>query len=745
MMKKKCFEFGLLPGILAWLWMVYYPAAISAKPGAGAEEDKIIIAAAAGEKIIIDGLLEEKTWQTPAIREKFISYQPLYGDELPMETLVWAAYDRENLYFAFQCQDPEPGKIKTSITKRDNMLGDDWVSVSIDAMGSGQNAYIFYVNPNGIQGDSLTTAFHNVDDMAPDFVWDSAARVTDKGYQVEIAIPLKSIKFKSGKEVSMGVLFRRRISRLSYIASWPAIKPIHWILNSQAKIIYKNLKKQFRLEILPVLTYSDDRDRVSPGEWEKSGSGTEFGIGLKYGLTSASVAEVTINPDFSQVESDAFQVEVNQRYPLFYPEKRPFFMEGAEIFNFWTYPYGFFPNAVHTRQIVDPGWGAKLTGGVGKFSFGVLTAGDEAPGNPWESGTNPNEGKSAFFGIMRGKYTLGSRGRYIGFLYNGRDFGDEYNRLFGVDALIWLAKKHEIRTSFIQSLSRDSQGQVSNASDSNYGTVVYTHGTKRVFIGMIFEHNGREFRADSGYLRRNGINEYWLMGTLFFYTDQKKIPWLKLISTDLIFEFLHDLNTHRDDYTGCFNLNFYFTKEADLTLGFYHYRENWQGVPFDMNRLRVGGAIRLLNWLKLEGFFFLRKGIYYYADPAFLGNCFGGSLSLDIQPTNNLNQYLSLTHSDLSKEGKRIYNVDILYSKTTYQFNKYFFLRAVVQYDSYLERLLTDFLASFTLIPGTVIHVGYGGLYENRQWINDQWVPGEGNMLNVRKSFFAKISYLWHF
>jgi hypothetical protein len=744
-MKKKCFGFGLLPGILAWLWMVYCPAAISAKPGTDAEEDKIINAAAAGEKIIIDGVLEEKTWQTPALREKFISYQPLYGDELPMETLVWAAYDRENLYFAFQCLDPEPGKIKTSITKRDNMLGDDWVSVAIDAMGSGQNAYIFYVNPNGIQGDSLTTAFHNVDDMAPDFVWQSAARLTDQGYQVEIAIPLKNLKFKSGKEVDMGILFRRRISRLSYIASWPAIKPIHWILDSQAKIIYKNLKKQFRLEVLPVLTHSDNRERVSPGEWKKNGSGTEFGIGLKYGLTSSSVAEVTVNPDFSQVESDAFQAEVNQRYPLFYSEKRPFFMEGAEIFNFWTYPYGFFPSAVHTRKIVDPGWGAKVTGGVGKFSFGILTAGDEAPGNPWENGTNPNEGKSAFFGIARGKYTLGGSDNYIGFLYNGRDFGDEYNRLFGVDGLIWLAKKHEIRTSFIHSMSRDSQGQVSNASDSNYGTLVYTHGTKRVFIGAIFEHNGRELRVDSGYLKRHGINVASLIGTLYHYPDQKKLSWLKLISLDLSSSLTHDLFTHMDDLSGSVGLNFYFTKEASLTFIYSRFKENWKGTAFNMDRWRVSGQIRFLKWLKLVGYFQWRDGIYYYANPAFLGSCYGGSLSLDIQPTNNLNQYFSFIHSDLSKEGEKIYNEDILYSKTTYQFNKYFFLRAVVQYDSYLERMLTDFLASFTLIPGTVIHVGYGGLYENRQWTNDQWVLREGNMLNVKRSFFAKISYLWRF
>ncbi len=741
-MRRKQLTFTLINGILILLLMGLWSSEIAAI--STQEEEATVYGVKVQEKIKIDGVLDEKTWQTPPIKKTFISHTPLFGDELPMETLVWVAYDTKKLYFAFQCADPDPGKIKTSITKRDNMFGDDWVAVSIDATGNGQTGYVLYVNPNGIQGDALTFAMHVDDDRAPDFVWQSAAQMTDSGYNVEIGLPLKSIKFQSGKDVKMGILFMRRISRHSYIGAWPEIKPNHWILDSQAKAAFTDLKKQTRIEVLPALTHSDNRSRLTPQEWSDSETSTQFGIGLKYGITSTTTAEVTINPDFSQVESDAFQVEVNQRYPLFYSEKRPFFMEGTGIFNFWTYVYGFFPKAVHTRQIVDPSWGAKLTGNVGKFSFGILSAGDEAPGQPWAFGTNPNEGDSALFSVARGKYSLGGDS-YIGFLYTGRDFGDEYNRVIGADVSFRLAKKHWFRSSYLHTLSRDSEGNVNDGPNTGYGTFVYTYGSKRFVYVAVLEHMGRDLQVDAGYLRRNAVNVVRSGVYLNFYPNQKKVPWLKLITPVISVDLTHDLNTHKDDIMVSGALTFYFTKDATLGLNYLATRENWQGQAFDLDLVGFQGGIRLSKWLKLSGNFFWREGIYYYADPAFMGSGYMGGFSADIQPSNKLNQYFSYTHADLSREGEELYDVNILYSKTTYQFNKYFFLRAVVQYNSFQKRLLTDLLASFTLIPGTVLHIGYGGLYEKQLWVNDQWLPLQGDLYNTKRSFFAKVSYLWRF
>jgi len=736
-MKKKSFT---AIGGLVILWMLgLWAAQLSAKPAE--KVDETISGVKVDEKIKIDGILDEKIWQTPAIKKKFITTTPLYGYELPYDTLVWVAYDKENLYFAFRCLDAEPDKIKTAITKRDNITGDDWVSASIDAMGNGQLGYLLFVNPNGIQADGVTSSMHSDDDMAADFVWESSAKITKGGYDVEIRLPLNSIGFKSGKNVEMGLLFRRRISRLSYIGAWPEIKLNRWILTSETKAEFKDLKKQLKLEILPDITHSSQGARLTPDQWSKNVKDTEFGVGIKYGITSSTTAEITINPDFSQVESDALQVEVNQRYPLFYTEKRPFFMEGMGIFNFWTYVYGYFPNAVYTRQIVNPGWGAKLTGNIGgKFSFGVLSAGDDT----WDTSVIPNKEKQAFFGIARGKYGFG-KDNYVGFVYTGRTFAGQYNHLFGIDGSIRAAERHWFRASYIYTTSKDSSGNVIDGPDTGYGNFTYTYGTKAIILVGNLEHIGKDLRADAGYLQRRGINV--LRSAIYYniYANQKKLPWLKVITPYFVFDITRDLITHKDDVRVGSVLSIYFIKDATLAFTYQRARENWQGQAFDMDALKAAAAIRLSNWLRLTGSLLWKEGIYYYANPAFMGSGYGITFTADIQPSSKLNQNFSFTHSDLKKDGVKIYNVDILYSKTTYQFNKYFFLRALIQYNSYQERLLTDFLASFTLIPGTVLHIGYGGMYERRDWVDNRWIPLEGELYNIKRSFFAKVSYLWRF
>ncbi|MCP5051585.1 MAG: carbohydrate binding family 9 domain-containing protein, partial [bacterium] len=183
------------------------------------------------EEPLIDGELNDKAWQKPPLENPFITYSPNFGEVVSEKTLVWMAYDQKNLYFAFKCLDSEPQKIKTSVTQRDQIFNDDWVGLSLDALGNSQTSYHFFVNPSGIQGDELNSAVSG-EDRSPDFVWQSAAKVTSEGYQVELAIPLRSIPFTSGEEVKMGVLFWRSHSRLGVSAAWPEIKPGMRIFNS---------------------------------------------------------------------------------------------------------------------------------------------------------------------------------------------------------------------------------------------------------------------------------------------------------------------------------------------------------------------------------------------------------------------------------------------------------------------------------------------------------------------------------
>ncbi len=723
-MKPKHFFALLVIGLI--------PLALAAETTA--QEVDIFQAVKTPTKPEIDGVLEDSAWQSPPLRKAFITYYPIYGETLPYETLVWTAYDRKNLYFAFQCFDPEPGKIQTSLTRRDNMFNDDWVSVSIDAAGTGQTAYVLYVNPGGIQGDALSTTIGS-EDISPDFVWQSAAKITPRGYQVEICLPLKSIRFKSGKKVEMGILFRRKITRIGYTGSWPDIKLGHYLLDSQAKAVFKDIKKQRRLELLPALTYSSNRERVDPDTWGGSENAADLGVDLKYGITSAVTVDVTVNPDFSQVESDAFQVEVNQRYPLFFNEKRYFFMEGADIFTFYTFPNGFFTVPVHTRRIVDPNWGVKVTGDLGKITFGLLAAGDRHPGLAWEPDPNPNEGKTAFFGIARGKFSLG-KNNYIGFLYSSRQFAGQHNRAAGADLVYRLGKYQRFNASFLHSFPG---GRSSNLN------LVYNYDSKLLLVHAALEHIGTGFDMDTAYIQRKGINNYFFRSGIAFYPDPKKLSWLKMISPDLIFQQVHDLSTGKDDFSWSAALYFYTTREGIFVLRRKFIKEFWQDLEFKLTQWTAYGEIRVNKWLKLTAKLTFGDMIYYEGDPPFKGKGSSGTFSVNLQPSPKLNQDFSYVHSHLSGGGEDIYNVNILYSNTTYQFNKYFFLRAVIQYDSYQERLLTDLLASFTLIPGTVLHIGYGGIYENRLWQDNDWLYRQGEMIGLKRNFFAKVSYLWRF
>ena len=257
------------------------------------------------------------------------------------------------------------------------------------------------VNPSGVQLDALNSVAGD-EDASVDWVWDSAGHLTDTGYVVgEIRLPLRSIRFNGGRNVRMGLLFWRRVSRLGVSVAWPPLEPGKWVFERNASAIFADIQPRLPRDIIPSLTASQKQTRDTPSQWSRSDDAVDAGFSAKLGVAPAVTLDVTVNPDFSQIESDAFQVEVNQRFPVFYSEKRPFFMEGAGIFNIaGTGGDNSLRAAVHTRRIVDPLAGAKLTGSVGRVTFGTLTALDQAPGRAVPPG-DPDAGKDRLFNVAR--------------------------------------------------------------------------------------------------------------------------------------------------------------------------------------------------------------------------------------------------------------------------------------------------------------------------------------------------------
>ena len=249
----------------------------------------------------IDGDLGDEAWSGgPLDLGDWISYNPLRGEKMLHRTEVRIVYDDRNIYFAFHCFDDEPGKIRTTISRRDSVFSDDWIALSLDSAGTGQTAYHLFVNPSGIQMDALNTPSSG-ERFEADLIWDSAGKVTDDGYAVELKLPLQTIRFSGGPEVRMGIRFFRRISRSGVSASWPEMLPAEWVFHRPGRLVFQDLKQPPLIELLPSVTYGISQVRAAPDRWDAATRKGDVGLSAKYGLTSNITVDATVNPDFSQV------------------------------------------------------------------------------------------------------------------------------------------------------------------------------------------------------------------------------------------------------------------------------------------------------------------------------------------------------------------------------------------------------------------------------------------------------------
>jgi hypothetical protein len=693
---------------------------------------------------VIDGVLDEQVWTgAPLPLGEWLTYNPVHGEKLAQTTEVRAAYDDRFLYFAFRCLDPEPGKIRSNLSRRDRAWNDDWVGLSLDALGTGQSSYDMFVNPQGVQGDILTTTSGG-ENTAPDWLWDSAGRLTEEGYDVEIRLPLKSIRFNSGADVRMGIMFWRRVSRLGSSVSWPDIQPGKTVIERHASLVLHDLKRPLILEAIPSLTYSWNQARETPARFGKADSTPDAGLSVKYGVTSSVTLEGTVNPDFSQVESDAFQVEVNQRFPLFFSEKRPFFMEGMGTFELaGAGGDAFMRTAVHTRRIVDPMWGGKLTGSLGRVSFATLSASDQAPGRQVDGRPNPFRGKDKHFNIARAQYGIG-KSSYVGAILTDTEFASGHNRVAGADVSLRRGK-HGWSATLLGSASRAPDG--TEPRQGAGGQTFYAYESKRfVFVNQL-EHYDREFQMDTAFLNQSGITSDWTYAAASFYPDPKKHAWLKRIVPFAYTRFGRDRIQGGDDRLGLVGLRLHTTRQ-----GFFRVDGAWGREPFAQRRfatrfVRVFGGAQVKKWLNVFSYNQLGRSVFYDPTDPYLGRSRNHSLDVSFQPSASFNQSISYSRAqfDRLEGGRRIYTVNVLNTRTTYQFDKHFLVRAIVQYDSSRRRVLTDLLASFELVPGTVGYAGYGSLIERRDWDGAEWQSGRGDYLTTRRGFFFKASYIHRF
>ena len=247
----------------------------------------------------LDGILDDEAWSgDPLPLDTWMSYNPMRGEAAAEKTQVWIGLRRGGGLLRVPLPRQRAGRIRTNISRRDNAFGDDWVGVSLDSSRAGQLAYHLFVNPSGIQMDALQSGSGG-EDFAPDWVWQSAGHVGADGWSAEIRVPLENIRFRSGADVRMGVLFWRRLSRTGVSTSWPEMAPGQVGVRVECRrSSFDELQSRRLLEMIPSSTFSGNQVRSDRSSWNGTRARGDFGVSVKYGLTSAVTLDATVNPGF---------------------------------------------------------------------------------------------------------------------------------------------------------------------------------------------------------------------------------------------------------------------------------------------------------------------------------------------------------------------------------------------------------------------------------------------------------------
>jgi hypothetical protein len=712
-------------------------AAPAAAPSAGANAT-FFRPLRTGSPPAIDGRLDDAVWsEAPSVTlaETFI---PDFARPASEKTVAFMAYDAENLYFAFKCYDREPDKIKAALANRDTIRGDDFICINLDSFNDGQSLYAFYVNPLGIQTDSRYAS--GTEDFSVDFVWKSAGRLDADGYSVELAVPFKSIRYAGKRRVEMSIFFERRISRRSEHVSYPALDPARgfFFLTQMMPLELEDIKQYTLLEILPAYTYRDGAERVDGALVGAEGVHDGHLTG-KLGLTSQLILDATYNPDFSQVEADAGQVDVNLRYDLFYPEKRPFFLEGSEMFQM-AGAAGIDPleDVVYTRTIIDPRLGFKLSGKVGKKdTIASIFALDESPSSDplYVPGTDPYAG----FGILRYKRAVGSDG-YLGAFSAGRTYGGGFNEVAGADGQLRLTKASQLSFHGLGSWTRR---EADGAADPGFALgAEYLYDTRDLGINITFYDISERFETETGYLVRQGVAG--LVASVSPRLYPKSRFFRKIVPT-LSGAVVKDLPSGLYETNDAGSVTVLLPGNTNVQLVGRYSTEIYLAQRFNTSGVQAQFASQVTKAFSARALYARGNAIRYVAEPyPGYGNRVSGSLSY--KPSERFDMTASLTYADFTRQstGEKEYEYAIWRGRLSYQPNKYLTLRGIVEYNAYYREMLTDFLASFVYIPGTVLQLGYGSLYDKTEWVDGEYRDAD-RFLEMKRGLFFKASYLWRF
>jgi uncharacterized protein DUF5916 len=450
--------------------------------------------------VTIDGALDEAAWGEAAVLTGFSQFSPADGLPAVDSTHVLAWYSPTAVYFGIRAFEAH-GAVHATLADRDRIAADDHIQILLSTFDDGRQATVFAVNPYGVQADGVLVetgassgnGFNNAvvkresADLSPDFVFDSKGRLSQYGYEVEVRIPFKSLRFQPQREQSWGINIVRMVQHSGREDSWtPAKRASASFLAQSGRLVgLTDIRRGMVLDLTPSLTSRATGAPTGSG-WEYAGGDPELGGTVRWGITNNLTLNGTANPDFSQVESDAQELAFDPRIELFFSEKRPFFLDGIEQFST--------PNSlIYTRRIIQPVAAAKLTGKAFGTDLAFLSAVDDRAG----SATGEDH---PVYNLLRVQRDIGSQSR-LGLVYTDKVDEGNYNRVAGVDSRLVFGELYSAQLQLAGSRTR-TNGSTETAPlwSARLARNGRTFGARYYFAGI-----ADDFRAQSGFISRPGV------------------------------------------------------------------------------------------------------------------------------------------------------------------------------------------------------------------------------------------------
>lgn len=700
-------------------------------------------------KVKIDGILDEEAWEKALVMELKYEVRPGENIEPPVKTEFLLVYSHSHLYAAFRAYDPIPSSISAHIRERDNIGGDDWVAISLDTFNDQRRAYSFICNPLGVQADEYASAEGGGE--AWDAIWNSAGRITSEGYVVEMAIPFSSLLFqrKRGKQDQVWGIdavrsYPRHVRHLVSLFPWDRSNNCY-MCQAEKIIGFTGAAPGKSIELDPTLysIYTQERDDFPAGDFNEKEKKLDPGLTARWGFTPNLTLSATVNPDFSNVEADIPQLDINTRFAIYYPEKRPFFLEGASIFNTRF-------RAVHTRALADPDWGVKITGKEGKHAIGFFSARDHItnlliPGSQGSGSTSMD--MNTLGSVLRYRLDVG-KSSTVGLLVTDREGSDYYNRVVGVDTDLKITPKDRIQFQFLGSQTRyprDFSASYQQPAESFWGKALdvnYNHDTRSFDWHVGYTDVSDDFRADLGFMPQAGYRNF--DAGLAHSWNRPRGHWFTLLNVGSSYMVEKDYHGNLLSRGVTFNLNYTGPVRSYLILQSHLGKRTYGGIEFDYNHVYFNGAVRPSRTFE---FFFsglLGDGIDF--DNIQEGRRFqlGGTITLRLG--QHLDLMLDHKFERFNVDAGRLYRANISYLRLVYYFNKRTFLRSILKYVDYkyntglysftidprFKHLFSQFLFSYEINPRTVLYLGYSDDYYGYHTVA---------LTQSNRTIFVKIGY----